>query len=641
MYLIDTIPISRGVAQDTLTYFSSKPFQTGTLINAPLRSRKIKALVINASEAASAKSALRSANHSLKKLESQRSSRLLSADFIRATLATAEYFTCSPGAAMFRLIPLSALSQVDLLTRLRYPTRVDVSGQSDITKHSIPGLIHAPLEERYALYRTKIREEFVKGRSVLVVAPSIHEAAALYANLSKGIERYTVLLNGSMPRTGFVSAWRQALVTDHATLLIGTAAVAAIPRADITLTILESEADRAWRQPGRPHIDLRIFLELLTRERGANMILGGTMVRPETYYRWNEGRLIEAAKPRFRLLAPGETRIEDMRVSLQADNQRFEVIGGRLRDTIATAGASSERTVLFASRRGLAPTTVCRDCGDAVVCGRCSAPVVLHEGREGHRRFFLCHKCGSVMNARRTCTRCGNWQLVTLGIGADLVEKEAARLYPDRPLFSLTADTANTDKRAHDITTRFAASSGGIMICTEMALRYLSRIDPAPERVAVVSVDSLLALPDFRAGERVFAIVLALRSLASKTFILQTRRPEDRVLAQAVAGDILGLYRNELTIRKTLRYPPFAALIKLQMSGKEDAVRGEMNSLEKFLAEYNPIIYPGFTKVVRGKFVMNALVKLEPDAWPKSDLIAKLRSLPPYIEVEIDPESVL
>jgi primosomal protein N' len=190
-----------------------------------------------------------------------------------------------------------------------------------------------------------------------------------------------------------------------------------------------------------------------------------------------------------------------------------------------------------------------------------------------------------------------------------------------------------------------------------MALRYLNCLETPLEHAAIISIDSLLALPDFRAGERVFSAILSLRSIASKTFTLQTRRPEDPVIDLACRGDILGFYRHELAVRQALLYPPFAALIKLTIAGREDVVRGEMFSIEKFLSEYKPIIYPAFTEVVRGKFIMNALLKLpaslaspgEPAStqggpaakWPDEALIAKLRSLPPHVDVEIDPESVL
>ncbi len=183
------------------------------------------------------------------------------------------------------------------------------------------------------------------------------------------------------------------------------------------------------------------------------------------------------------------------------------------------------------------------------------------------------------------------------------------------------------------------------------------------DHAAVISLDSLFALPDFRINERIMAIITTLRTITDKTLIVQSRSVHRQTLSHALAGDTTAFYQNEVAERKALDYPPFSTFIKITLAGKEASVRQEMSDLKHFLGNYPVRVFPAFTHLVRNQFIMHALLKLPKGMWSirratlpgevttsalhdddtksASDLLEKLRSLPPQFTIQVDPESVL
>jgi primosomal protein N' (replication factor Y) len=176
------------------------------------------------------------------------------------------------------------------------------------------------------------------------------------------------------------------------------------------------------------------------------------------------------------------------------------------------------------------------------------------------------------------------------------------------------------------------------MIGTEMALPYLTRPISV---VGVLSVNSLLTIPDFRMGERVFRLLLSLRARADRRFIIQTRDKTDPLYALAAAGNIGEFTEDELAARKALGYPPFTVLIKLTYTGKKEEGERVMKDIEKTFAPFIPVTFPSFIARVKGAYRMNALMKIPVTNWPNDDLLRLLSSLPPDVDVRVDPESVI
>jgi primosomal protein N' len=160
--------------------------------------------------------------------------------------------------------------------------------------------------------------------------------------------------------------------------------------------------------------------------------------------------------------------------------------------------------------------------------------------------------------------------------------------------------------------------------------------------VAIISVDPLLAIPDYRIHERVMNIVMKGRALARKNFILQTRNPSEPFFTSAIRGDLLLFYREEIAERKMFHYPPFTVLIKIRIVGKDvNTLLGEGKILREKLASYMPTVYPSYYNLPAGKRAVNILLRIPRDAWPDEKLLAELRALPPEYVISVNPDEIL
>jgi primosomal protein N' len=135
--------------------------------------------------------------------------------------------------------------------------------------------------------------------------------------------------------------------------------------------------------------------------------------------------------------------------------------------------------------------------------------------------------------------------------------------------------------------------------------------------------------------------LIRMRALATRTILVQTRRPEEKAFEYGLKGNLSDFHRSTLNERKQFGYPPFSCLIKITLEGKKGEIAQSMAAIQKLIEPREMDIFPAFTSTVRGNSVIHGLVKIEPAQWPDVELAAKLRSLPLSASVKIDPESLL
>lgn len=644
MKLLEVIPISRGIGKETLSYFSACETVPGSIVQVPLRSRNVPALVVTVRDAAAAKSELRSLPYPIKKASRGKPSPFFLPAFIDAVSEIAGYCVATQGAVLAALIPKT------LFKKETFSPPVRAEKERLFPRSGSRGseilMLHADEEDRLAHYRARIRESFARNESLFLLLPTREDTERYHAALNKGIEPYSIVLHGSLSSTEMAHRWKHILETEHPVLIIATGSSLCIPRDDIGTYILEKENSRAYKAVARPFIDLRLVVEVLSRRMNAHLIIGGTLLRVETIARYKNNELIELAPPQFRLRTSTEQRIIDLKKMPGESKQTFSAISKKLAQHITDARAHNHRLFLFALRRGIASIITCDDCGTVVVCTNCAAPVMLQQGRpSGHSssamqqgNVFLCRACGAMEDALKGCSTCGSWKLTALGVGTERVEEELRSLFPEAPLFRVDSDSTHTHRQAKAVLKKFFATPGGILIGTEMALTYMH--DPV-EHSAIVSLDSLFAIPDFRAHEKAYDLMVRIRALTKNTLFIQTRHSEQDVLQYATNGDTNGFYRNELAIRERLRYPPFVTLIKISAEGTPASVRKNMEQLSSLFLSYAPQIFPGFTALAHGKILMHALIRIPAAHWPDIKLLEMLRSLPQNYSVNVDPESLL
>lgn len=641
MVILTVLPIARGILSGRLSYFAKDPAPVGSVIMVPLRSREIPALVLEVADIVDAKTALKSSDFAVRKIARPRPRLLWAPAFVRAAEQTARYFAQGLGETLLALTPKTILD-AGLSGKLATPD-MPLGGKTELLA------IQENTALRLESYARLIRESFVHGESLFICLPSSEDVERVAQALSHGIEDYVIPFHHALTKKRVLEHWQKALTEKHAIVVVGTAQYLTLPRFFKTI-VLDEEHARTWNTIARPHLDLRIFAEHYAHEAGSRLIFGAPILRPETHARLKTGEIHEWNRVALHARAPVETalidpRIEEKNIKEATGRRTLQIISEPIRALIATASKKNESILLLVARKGLAPITVCGDCGTAVRCPACETPLVIHK-REGDKRVFTCHSCGFMRAPEdgeyETCPACKSWRLEGLGIGTERVEEEALLLSPDTPRFVFDGDHVKTPAQARKLIAQFEKAkaegkAGAVLIATPMVLPYLSTTD----HTAVVSIDSLFAIPDFRMHERIFALILALREKTAQKLLVQTRTDDTTLLQSALEGNLGDFTENERALREAFSYPPYGTIIKVSVRGKRETVAKEIEDLKTYLSEYEPISPNTMSREPRNMFRMHLILKLALGAYPNDTLIAKLRALPPHMAVEVNPDHLL
>ena len=336
--------------------------------------------------------------------------------------------------------------------------------------------------------------------------------------------------------------------------------------------------------------------------------------------------------------------VVDMRAELRAGNT--SMFSRDLRRSLATVLERGEQAMLLLNRRGQATYVFCRDCGYALECARCDTPMTYHR----MDRALRCHHCGASQAQPTACRNCGSSRIRYFGAGTQQVEEALKAAFPTVRTLRWDTDTASSPRMHFEILEQFIDRSADVLIGTQMIAKGLDL--PLVTLVGVVSADLGLALPDYRAGERVFQLLTQVSGRAGRgvlggKVILQTYRPEHYVIQAASKHDYAGFVERESRYRQELGYPPYRLLARIVFSHsdpertREQAERAAAR-LTQILRERaltgSSIIGPApcFFSRVDGKYRWHLLLR-GPD--PR----AALRHLSPEPgwQIDIDPVDLL
>lgn len=639
MRILSVVPILRGIAPQALSYYAKEAVAVGSFVRITIRSRKTIALVIESKDASTLKTELRKASFATKKIDSVVKHASLDERMMQALVAIADMHAAPLGAVLEHLLPSAMFESPDMFTA----EKKKLGTKKDDNPRYPPQTLQMPRADRYASYRVMIREGLANNESTVVITPTIKEAEVLFEQLSRGIEERSFLITSTLTKKRFRDTWSKALVSKESIVLVGTPVCFSLVRDDIRSYIIEHESSPAYKIATRPFLDVRVAFETLARTYGKTLIFADSFLRIGTILNTIDHTYDESM--RLRMHQEGApVSIVDMRPENDT-NATPTVISEVARGAIQTSADTNSLSFIYATRRGLAPFTICRDCGTILVCDRCDAPMVLHRqsptrtNDERAGRLFACHRCGRTKDADTLCTVCGGWRLAMYGAGAETVEASVKREFPSLPFFSISSDSIKTHAEAEKVATAWQSSGNGILVGTARSLPYI--IGAHIGTSVIASLDTLTSLPDIRMHERAFSLITSLREASSEHVVVQTRSPELPVLMYALRGDGLSFVRGEGERLKDFRYPPYFVCIKITRKGDKDAVRTDLTILKTLLPDYTITIYPAFISKVKGMFIAHALISVPSTSWPDRRVVETLRTLPPSYVVDVFPESIL
>lgn len=635
MVILEIIPFYKTFKKDTLTYFSSKDVSIGSIVTINVRNKDIKGLVISKREAEDEKQEVKTKEFSLKKIKSISENSILNSSIVKSANELSKYFATSPGAIITSIVPKFVLDNVEKIKKIKNKEEEEVERSERMSPKFV---IQESETERYSSYKRLIREEFAKKKSVIFVCPTRQDVQYAHQKMAKGINENTYTFDSGISKDKLLKKWNEAITNKKPVLIITTPTYMSIPRDDVGSIVVERESSRSYKSMNSPYIDYRLFAEIYAKNKGIRFFLGDLVLRLETLLRLEDQEFHEFTPAKYRTLTTAKTKLIDMTEEKSSNGEEFIILSDEIVKMIKTSHEENENVFLFTSRRGLAPTIVCMDCGTIVTCRNCDAPMVLHgkDPTEKHN-FFLCHRCNEKRPAGELCKKCEGWRLKTLGTGSQLIEKELKKILPESKIFILDSDHVKTGKQAESIIEKFNSNPGSILIGTEMALLYLrDEID----NVGVISIDSMFSNPDFNIKERILNIISNAKQKATKNFIIQTRKPEEDIFRYIISGNLAEFVRLELDDRKKYEYPPYSLLVKIIIKGTPAGVEREIKKLKEFLGEYELIEYPIIRESTKTKITKGILIKFDRKEWPNIDLVEKLKLLPVYYKIVVNTENI-
>ncbi|CAN5155367.1 hypothetical protein BH11PAT3_BH11PAT3_2110 [soil metagenome] len=628
-FVVEVIPIIKGLPKATLSYFTREIVPLGSFVKITVRNTQALGLVTSVVDAREAKSELKLSTFALKKLSLADKGSGLSPAFIRAAEQTARYYASTVGNILGVLIPKTILESPLLMG-------------SPYLKHNNspskePLLIQLNDEERFREYKSIVRGAFARSSSVIFITPTNEDALRAFDILSRGIIDFAFTTAKKTPKT-LKETLEKVQKTKHPILLVTTPAYISIDRPDLETIIIEKENSRSYRTLTRPFVDIKVFAEYLAKISGKTLILGDSVLSLKALYQEKQGKYAELSPLKWKMHPGSKVKMINMKAPIieSGENDKtFKIFSPDLEHMIKKAIDEKRKIFLFGTRKGLSPSTVCRDCGTILPCPNCKAPIVLHTTSD-KERIYLCHACGATRPSMTRCDNCDSWNLIPLGIGIDRIKEEVARLHPDACISILDKDHAPTSARASATIKRFASEKGGILIGTELALLYLEKVP----YMGVVSLDSLFSIPDFGINERIFYLLTRLLEKCEFESIIQTRNIGKEILTLGAKGDVLDFYRLEIKEREELRYPPFSLFIKVTVEGATSDLDKKLVFLREQFASYSP----DFMKargMKTGRIALSMILRVNRNLWPHSNLLDLLFLLPSEFLIKVDPDSIL
>ena len=439
-----------------------------------------------------------------------------------------------------------------------------------------PALLHGVTGSGKTLvYIEAVTQALEQGRSALILVPEIALAWQMVRRFRSRFGTEVAVMHSQLSAGERFDTWRR-LRRGEQRVVIGARSAILAPLPQLGLIVVDEEHDASYKQEdleGRHPLlyNARDLALVRGQRRQAVVLLGAATPSLESYENARAGKYHLLALPR-RIDNRPLPRVEvvDMRLEPYQRRQRA-LFSHALRMKLQQRLERGEKVILLQNRRGFAPTVVCSSCGEACECNSCRVALTCH--RRGQTTQLRCHYCDHRESMATSCSRCGSAELQLEGVGTQKVEEELNGQFPGIRVIRMDVDTTGW-KGAHDeLVERFRHGEADVLLGTQMVAKGLDF--PEVTLVGVISADTGMHLPDFRAAERSFQLITQVAGRAGRgeiggEVVIQTRLPESPVLQAAAEQDYAAFAGLERSEREMAAFPPFGRLIALRWRGRAE-----------------------------------------------------------------------
>ncbi|MCL2519758.1 MAG: primosomal protein N' [Spirochaetaceae bacterium] len=480
----------------------------------------------------------------------------------------AGYSFASLGEVLFAIIPSSHSDKERMVI-----TSNEVSEDKYLTIHqqlAVQNILNGSAKNNYLLGVTGsgktevffklIEESLALGQSAIYLVPEIALSRQMI-NRIKGRFGDIALINSKQSPNKRLKDWR-AMQAGQIKLAVGTRSAVFAPLVNLGLIIIDEEQDSSYKAASTPRYHAR-QVAMRRSQSGAKLVMGSATPSLEAYYAMQSGyfarfnlneRVIDGAKlPALKII--------DMR-------REKSLLSKELIGEIIKTKELGKQSLILLNKLGFAYNYSC-NCGFVLTCHQCSVALTYYK-KAGK---LSCHYCGYGVPPPAACPQCGSPSASYHNFGVEKIEEELYRLFSGYRILRLDSEVAKKKSEAEAIIKEFSAGKADILLGTQIIAKGFNF--PHLRLVGLPMADVGLSLPDFRAAERTFSLISQVAGRVGRfgeegLVLVQSHRPHNAALSYALANDVEGFYRHELTIRQQAGFPPFSRLIKILFRSKDE-----------------------------------------------------------------------
>ena len=419
------------------------------------------------------------------------------------------------------------------------------------------------------VYLRALRRVLDRGQRGLVLLPEIALTPQTVQRFREALpETPIAVLHSMLSDAERTSQWRD-IQEGRARLVIGARSAIFAPIPELRLIVVDEEHEPSYKQESAPRYHARDVAVLRASLLGIPIVLGSATPSLETWANARSGKYELVSLPRR---ATSHDLPHVQAIPLDGAFYRGDgsgLISEPLDRLIRRQLKLGEQTLIYLNRRGFATYVHCPQCGYVEKCAECDVSLTFHRTVQ----LIRCHYCGASRDLPTECPDCRSTRIRRSGVGTEKAVEEISRRYPEARVLRLDRDAITTHRSLREALAGFARGDYDILVGTQMVAK--GHDFPRVSLVGVLTADTGLHFPDFRAAERTFQLITQVAGRAGRgerrgRVLVQTFCSEHYAIEHSIAGDYQGFADRELEHRRALGYPPFGRLVKLQISGKDE-----------------------------------------------------------------------
>jgi len=421
------------------------------------------------------------------------------------------------------------------------------------------------------VYLHAIDTALKQGGGVIFLVPEVALTPQTVARLRSRLEAIApahrcVVWHSHLSEGERLDGWL-ALATGEARVVVGARSAVFAPVHDLRLIVVDEEHEPAYKQDETPRYHGRDVAVYRAKLNNALCLLGSATPSLESFLNARAGRYaLGELRQRVDDRQLPHINVVDMRVEIMR-SRGLTTLSRKLADAMQLRFERKEQTILFINRRGYSSSMLCTECGHVEECAHCSIAMTYHRTDETLR----CHLCGESRPAPMTCPSCRSPKIRWKGLGTQRVEEAVRRVLPRARIERMDTDTMSQKNRFREVLGQFRTGKIDVLVGTQMIGKGLDF--PNVTLVGLVDADISMHIPDFRANERTFQLLVQVAGRAGRgdragEVIVQTFTPQAEAIQFSRHADFAGFAEAELKLRHDFHYPPYRHLIQHRLRGK-------------------------------------------------------------------------